>query len=915
MKHDIYRDLLPKLQRDYEFKKVDGNWLQGGKCPTCSKKELFTSKEHPWVLRCGRLERCGAEIHVKDIYPELFENFGDRYPKTPENPTAAADAYLSDMRGFDIAKIAGTYSQESYYDREKKIGSETVRFPIAPGVYWERLIDQVSRFGNKKAHFNYGAKYQGMAWCPPMQMPHDEIWIVEGIFNSIALMHHDIYAASAMSCSNYPHLFLTAVIEQCEAAGVERPKLVWALDDGKAGTAYAKKFKERSEKEGWKSSCVLIRGKGGRFPDWNDQHLADRLQPADIDEYRYHGALLTAKSAADKGALMYRRKKWTEFYFDYDNRLFWFAFDHAKYNAAKETITQEKSGSGIGEDDIKAMALEQSRSIKEIANFKPTALYYLANELTNEAWYYVRIDFPHDGPSIKGAFTAGQLSGAAEFKVHTKHLGPGASFSGSTNQLDIWFKKETYNIKRVKTIDYIGYSIDDKAYVYNNVAFGNGRVVEQNEEDYFDIGNLAIKSLLKSVKLDINADLKAYDASWFDRFYLCFGPKGIVALAAWLGSLFAEQIRKRFASYPFVEIVGEAGAGKSTMIELLWRLLGRNGYEGFDPMKGSQIGLLRGMAQLANLPVVLIESDREDDVDGSGKGRPKQAFHWDGMKTLYNGGSLRTTGVKSSGNDTYDPQFRGALFISQNAPVQASTAIMERIVHIGFDKSRQSEAGREAALELARLSAHDVSGFLVKAITQEAKVLERMETHLHTFEKRLEEIGVRNQRLQLNHAMLMVMVDALALVCPMTESIRVEAIKQLAVLAVEREQALAKDHPAVEQFWEAYEYLNGVSVGNGIDEACEERMNHSRDEQLIAINLNHFVQVAADMRQQIPLIADLKRLLKTSRQRKFVEIKAVNSAINGRYNAQREHNHAARPSTIKCWVFQREKSALRAATA
>ncbi|MER2603034.1 MAG: hypothetical protein ABTR27_11805 [Candidatus Competibacter phosphatis] len=158
MNHDIYRDLIPKLQRDYDFKKVDGSWLQGGKCPTCGKKELFTSKEHPWVLRCGRLEKCGTEVHVKDAYPELFENFGDRYPKTAENPTASADAYLANTRGFDLTKIAGTYSQETYFDREKKISSETVRFPIAPGVYWERLIDQVARFGSKKAHFNYGAK-------------------------------------------------------------------------------------------------------------------------------------------------------------------------------------------------------------------------------------------------------------------------------------------------------------------------------------------------------------------------------------------------------------------------------------------------------------------------------------------------------------------------------------------------------------------------------------------------------------------------------------------------------------------------------------------------------------------------------------------------------------------------------------
>ena len=68
-----------------------------------------------------------------------------------------------------------------------------------------------------------------------MAMPDDEIWIVEGIFKSIALMHHDVWAASAMSCNNYPYLYLQGVAEQCMQTGKKRPKLVFAYDDGKAG--------------------------------------------------------------------------------------------------------------------------------------------------------------------------------------------------------------------------------------------------------------------------------------------------------------------------------------------------------------------------------------------------------------------------------------------------------------------------------------------------------------------------------------------------------------------------------------------------------------------------------------------------------------------------------------------------------
>jgi energy-coupling factor transporter ATP-binding protein EcfA2 len=400
--------------------------------------------------------------------------------------------------------------------------------------------------------------------------------------------------------------------------------------------------------------------------------------------------------------------------------------------------------------------------------------------------------------------------------------------------------------------------------------------------------------------LQINPDLKAYTLAWFDKLYLCYGPRGMVALAYWLGSLFAVQIRKQFESFPFIEIVGEAGAGKTTLIETLWKLMGRNGYEGFDPLKGSAVGLLRSMAQVSNLPVVLIESDRSDEGDSS-RGRIKQSFHWDSLKSLYNGGSLRTTGVKSSGNDTYEPQFRAALVISQNQPVQASTAIMERIVHLYFDKSRQSDAGREAGLALGRMTATEMSGFLIKAVTKEAQVLALMGKRHREYEVKIQQAGVRNPRIQKNHAQLMVFVDALCAVCPISESQRNEAKDLLVRIALEREEALESDHPLVQEFWELYEFIEGHEPGG---EDYVPVLNHSRNKNEIAISLPHFEQVCVDRRLKCPLGADLKRVLKTSRLHKFQIIEATNSAVHAAWNARRDVNQASKPSTVKCWVFK-----------
>jgi hypothetical protein len=96
-------------------------------------------------------------------------------------------------------------------------------------------------------------------------------------------------------------------------------------------------------------------------------------------------------------------------------------------------------------------------------------------------------------------------------------------------------------------------------------------------------------------------------------------------------------------------------------------------------------------------------------------------------------------------------------------------------------------------------------------------------------------------------------------------------------MAQARQQAINADHPMVQEFWEAFDYLDGDD---------EPRLNHSRDEGLIAVNLNEFIQLAQEKKQQIPLLTDLKRVLKTSRTRKFVDIKTVNSAIRERRNRE-----------------------------
>ena len=130
-RENLRTDIVKRLIADFQFKEQNG-YLRQGVCPYCKKKELFTSLDKPYVLRCGRENKCGGEVIVKEHYADLFDNWSERYQRTETHPHAAAEAYLREGRGLDTALIEGCYSQESYH--QKGAGSATVRFALPNGA-------------------------------------------------------------------------------------------------------------------------------------------------------------------------------------------------------------------------------------------------------------------------------------------------------------------------------------------------------------------------------------------------------------------------------------------------------------------------------------------------------------------------------------------------------------------------------------------------------------------------------------------------------------------------------------------------------------------------------------------------------------------------------------------------------------
>ncbi|MFA4340888.1 toprim domain-containing protein [Xanthomonas perforans] len=718
-----------------------------------------------------------------------------------------------------------------------------------------------------------------------------EVWIVEGIFDAIALLQHGMCAVSAMSSNAFPEESLR---ELAKARMAHLPTLVWALDNEPGARAYTHKHIKRAAALGFDSRAAQIVQRDGKKTDWNDLHLRaiasddPKQWDNDVNEARYQGDLLVARSAVDKGLLMFEHDGRNDFWLDYRSRLYWFDFDTQRF----DKLRKEKLGD-IDADDGDEVAAEDLKKIKraacsvqKIANCYPEALYFQRQEVTDESWYYFRVDFPHDGPSVKGTFTGGHVASASEFKKRLISLAAGAMFTGTGHQLDRLIEEQTEAIKTVDAIDFVGYSKEHRAYLLGDMAVRDGDLVTANEEDYFEFDKLRLKTTQKSIRLEIQRDADAFRADWLPWLWQCFGTHGMVAMTFWFGSLFAEQIRAGHKSFPFLEATGEAGAGKTTLLTFLWKLLGRSDYEGFDPAKSSKAGRARAMGQVSGMPVVLLEADRSEPDKAHSK-----TFEWDELKDFFGGGTLATRGVRNGGNETYEPPFRGTIVITQNAAVDASEAILTRIVKLHFKRPQVTTESRIAADNLNALQVEEVSHFLVRAIRQERAILDLFAERVKVFEAKLRaQQDLRLERVIKNHAQMLALFDCLRLVITIPDDMVEQTRLALLDMALERQKAISADHAMVNEFWEVYEYLEATGHGKAV-------VNHSRDAQRIAINLNHFAARAAQFSQAVPDLKVLRALLGDSRRHKFI---GANVAVN---SAVLKDDLTGVGTTVKCWVF------------
>lgn len=233
---------------------------------------------------------------------------------------------------------------------------------------------------------------------------------------------------------------------------------------------------------------------------------------------------------------------------------------------------------------------------------------------------------------------------------------------------------------------------------------------------------------------------------WLDLFITAFGTQGLIALAWWAGAFHAQRIRELQATYPILQITGDAGVGKSTLVANLWKLAGSSeGDENLYADTCSMGALLAILVRTVNRPVVLEECPYYES-----------SFDWESLRECYTGGAI----VRRIGTEAIE----GARFGGALAYVGGETEVLNsRIVNIHLQRQPRTDSHRSAVDALHDLQITDMCKFIEAVRMNREQVVYRL-GHVPYYAESLREETAPglNHDTARNHAQLRALLDLLA---------------------------------------------------------------------------------------------------------------------------------------------------------
>ena len=170
-----HKEIRRRLLAENPKARVAEDKINGINCPSCGKPDGFAHANEPNVVMCHRNNQCGVNTLTRDMFSDLFTDFGKRFKPTKESPNVTAEAFLQ-SRGLDTTGF--NFSQGQVTENNVLYPTAKVEFD---GVTFQRLIDYK---GSNKTRLT---AYKGRYYSTPSSEGATRVYLVEGVFDALSL--------------------------------------------------------------------------------------------------------------------------------------------------------------------------------------------------------------------------------------------------------------------------------------------------------------------------------------------------------------------------------------------------------------------------------------------------------------------------------------------------------------------------------------------------------------------------------------------------------------------------------------------------------------------------------------------------------------------------------------------------------
>ncbi len=278
------------------------------------------------------------------------------------------------------------------------------------------------------------------------------------------------------------------------------------------------------------------------------------------------------------------------------------------------------------------------------------------------------------------------------------------SFLGNAYQLKLIFIYCMDRELQANIIETLGYNKEFDVYAFSNAVFTNsgkllpitdigiindaatGRSYYLPAFGFAHINNADYEGDRKFLFIEGNLNFE----SWAKLYFEAFETNGGIAILFLILSVFWDIVFEQVGFFPFVFLFGGFGTGKTTMVEYLLRVFGKD-FIGTPLNNATQVALSRIIASRNNSIFYLKEYTRETDEANQ-----------DLFLTAYDG-SGRATGIKSNDNRTKTTLVKSAIILDGNELPTQKTAVLSRMVLLNFEKNKFTEKQRTAFSQLEKM--------------------------------------------------------------------------------------------------------------------------------------------------------------------------------------------------------------------